>query len=180
MNYWVGIFSLCILSAFSIAPTSSTDLYTINFQEAWHDLESNKERQKQFGGKWIWAGTITFVKKAKTSIHLSHLCLRWNGTYIPALTASLYKPRQDKKCIPIQEYFIADAQWIPSTQTLLFTFDTKQMLGAVTEFYLVLTVAEKTETALKSGAFVLEKTCLPVQFQHYLETEQLAFSLMPL
>lgn len=131
----------------------------------WQDLESNAENAKQFGGKWILAGNITFKKKAKDTVHLNRIYLQWEGSPIDNLVASLYKCEPDKEFLPIQENLICDGLWNKAQQTLMLNFDKKETLGFTNIFNLVLTVPENLEHTLKRGSFDLMPTYLPEPFK---------------
>jgi len=131
----------------------------------WQDLESNAQKAEQFGGKWILAGSITFKKKAKDTVHLNRIYLQWEGESIENLVASLYKTETDKPFLPIQENLICDGLWNKAQQTLMLNFDKKETLGFTNTFNLVLTVPEKLEDTLKKGSFDLLPTYLPEPFK---------------
>ena len=94
----------------------------------WKDLESNHDKAKEFGGKWILAGSITFKKKAKDTVHLNRIYLQWNGQHIENLCGSLYNTDPDKDFLPIQENVVCDSVWNKCQQTLMLNFDKKETL----------------------------------------------------
>lgn len=147
----------------------------------WQDLESNEEKAKQFGGKWILAGSINFKKKAKDTVHLNRIYLEWKGSPIEHLTASLYKCESDKEFLPIQENLVCDGIWNKAHQTLMLNFDKKETLGFSNTFNLVLTVPEDLENTLKKGAFSLMSTYLPEPFKlcAHKQSLSLTFSVPP-
>lgn len=155
--------------------------FTISIEPSWENLEHNHEKNMQFGGKWMLAGTITFKKKkADEAVHLHKLELHWHGASIDALIASLYKKNFDptkKEFLPIQDYLVCDGTWNKTKQTLLLNFENKHTLGPIETFYLVLTVPETIEHALKGGFFSLESNCLPDPFKKCMQGNTLALAL---
>jgi len=155
--------------------------FTISIEPSWDNLEHGNDKSSQFGGKWILAGSITFKKKkADEAVHLQTLLLHWHGISIDTLSASLYKKNFDptrKDFLPIEDYLVCDGTWNKKKQTLVLDFNTKQTLGTVETFYLVLTVPESVEPALKDGFFSLEPTCLPEPFKKCIDTNTLALAL---
>ena len=131
----------------------------------WNNLEHTTERIQQFGGKWILAGSITFKKKAKDTVHLNQLSLRWKGPKLQQLLGSLYKKELDKEFIPIEDNLICDGSWNKAKQTLQLKFNEKQTLGPINIFYLVLTVPEPVEPLVKQGQFDVISTSLPEQYK---------------
>lgn len=131
----------------------------------WQDLESNEKKVKEFGGKWILAGSITFKKKAKDTVHLHRIYLQWNGDRIESLSGSLYKADADKPFLPIQENLVCDGVWNKCQQTLMLNFDKKETLGFANTFNVVLTVPDQLEETLKSGYFNLMPNYLPEPFK---------------
>jgi hypothetical protein len=156
--------------------------FTISIEPSWKNLEHDDEgKSSQFGGKWILAGTITFKKKkADEAVHLHKLELHWHGAQIETLITSLYKKNFDpmkKDFLPIEDYLLCDGIWNKTKQTLLLNFESKQTLGPIETFYLVLTVPEQIEHTLKGGFFSLESTCLPDQFKKCTQGNSLALAL---
>lgn len=157
-----------------ITPTMAQALpvedFNVILQAQWQDLEHNAPKAKDFGGKWILAGSITFKKKVKDTVHLSKLYLQWQGKSIENLVASLYRKNNEDKFMPIQENLICDGQWNKTQQTLLLNFDKRETLGPVNTYYLVLTVPDVLEPTLKKGSFDVMVASLPEPFKdcaHY-------------
>jgi len=177
----LNILVLLLLSPSGLYPaTQPTDDYTITMQSTWKDLEQDPQQSKKFGGKWILAGTITFKKKAKDTIHLNRLYLQWEGPRkIENLVASLYTSESEAEFLPIQENLVCDGIWNKCRQTLIFNFDEAESLGWRNNFYLVLTVQDQLEPLLKMGKFSLVSTMLPEPFQECVSDAQLCFDYNP-
>jgi hypothetical protein len=127
----------------------------------WEDLERNKTKITQFGGKWIVVGSITFKKKSKDPIFLTKIDLHWNGAPLEKLTGSLYDKPLDKEFMAIEDVLLCDGCWNKTAQTLILKFNSKKPLNAVNIFYIVLTVPEQLEPTLKHGSFDITATSLP-------------------
>jgi hypothetical protein len=154
-----------LIACSSVHAATPAHDFNIIVQAQWQDLENNEQRVKDFGGKWILAGSITFKKKAKDTVHLSKLYLQWQGSKIENLVASLYRKTDETKFLPIQENLICDGLWNKSDQTLILNFERKETLGPVNTYYLVLTVPETLEPTIKQGSFDVLVACLPAPFQ---------------
>lgn len=156
---------LCALSIHGIK-TNTDDAYSISMQPCWKCLDDGSPGScKQFGGKWVLVGNITFKKRSlKDSLYLQQLTLMWHGPHINQLSASLYKKNFDptkKEFLPIDEYLVCDGMWNKAKQALILTFDAKQTVGALEVFYLVLTVPDGLEYILQQGSFHLQTSDLP-------------------
>ena len=171
--YFIPIFLLTTTS--SLYTTANE--FSVVLEPKWENLEQNTKKTKEFGGKWILVGSITFKKNSKEPVNLSKIYLNWQGETIENIVGSLYKKKSDKNFIPIQDYLICDSAWNKTKQTLILKFDEKQTLGPTTTFYLVLTIPENIETALKKGSFVIEKEYLPEQFKMYALQNNLPLAL---
>ncbi|MDR3549880.1 MAG: hypothetical protein P4L31_00565 [Candidatus Babeliales bacterium] len=144
---------------------SQLDDFDVMLTPQWQDLESNEDKAKEFGGKWILAGSITFKKKAKDTVHLHRIYLQWNGNRIESLCGSLYKAESDRSFLPIQENLVCDGVWNKCQQTLMLNFDKKETLGFANTFNLVLTVPDDLEAILKTGHFNIIPSYLPEPFK---------------
>ena len=154
--------SLILLTAATTLSASDCDVL---LAPLWDNLEKNNMHEKQFGGKWILVGSITFHKKSKLSAKLEKISLTWHGNYIDHLSGSLFKKVPDKKFMPIEDNLLCDGSWNKTEQRLILDFnDRKQTLGPRNIFYLVFTVPESIESKLKSGYFSLTQTNLPDTF----------------
>jgi len=151
--------------------------FTIHLKPTWEDLEQDRTRASEFGGKWILVGTITFKKKAKEPVLLKEIVLKWDGPHIQNLSASLYIKKPEGKFIPIEENLICDGIWNESKQYLSLLFEESQKLSAHNPFYLVLTIPQELEPILKSGAFIIKKTCLPAPFKKCVSPTELALNI---
>ncbi|MCX5922649.1 MAG: hypothetical protein NTX86_04980 [Candidatus Dependentiae bacterium] len=158
-----SIIALLVLS--NIPSTKASEDFAVILKPEWQDLESNPEKAKIFGGKWILAGSIVFKKRAKETVHLNRLYLQWQGACIDKLIGSLYRVEPDKKFIPIQDNLVCDGIWNKAQQTLMLNFDKKETIGFNNTFYLVLTVPNTLESILKKGSFSLLTSSLPEEFK---------------
>jgi len=157
---------VCVMVALPMLGKTMRRECTIVIEPKWQNLEHNYYYNTElFGGKWILAGSITFRKKSKDTIHLSKLIFRWKGTKLDNLLGSLYKKDLDKRFLPIEEFLISDSSWNRKKQMLVFNFKKQISLGPKNIFYLVLTVPEQIEPTLKQGSFVVESSGLPVAFK---------------
>lgn len=128
----------------------------------WDNIEKNNMIERDLGGKWILVGSITFHKKSKEVAKLEKISLEWHGDPIDRLSGSLYKKNPEKQFMPIEDNLVCDGSWNKVHQCLVLDFnDRKQTLGARNIFYLVFTVPESIESALKNGYFSLTHTNLP-------------------
>lgn len=150
--------------------------YAIDLQPIWQNLDSNQATTKQFGGKWILAGSITFKKRSGESVALHSLRLQWKGPRISSLFGTLYKKRDGLEFLPLEENMICDGIWLPAEQALLLPFDKKIALGLSNTFYLVLTLSEESESLLKKGMFALDERILPEPYTHLLRGQQIALA----
>lgn len=148
----------------SVAYCTHENDFTIILEPQWQNLDQNTLYTQTFGGKWILAGTIIFKKKAKETVYLSQLQLRWKGTHLEKLIASLYRKDYEKKFLAIQENLVCDGCWNKTKQILTLNFDKKEMLGPTNIYELVLTVPEELELAIRKGSFELLTQELPEQF----------------
>jgi hypothetical protein len=118
--------------------------------------------ERDLGGKWILVGSITFHKKSKEVAKLEKISFEWHGDPIDHLSGSLYKKIPEKQFMPIEDNLVCDGSWNKLNQCLILDFNNrKQTLGPRNIFYLVFTVPESIEPALKSGYFNLVQTNLP-------------------
>ena len=148
----------------------------IHLEPIWQNLETNPAKIKQFGGKWILIGSITFKKRSRDTIYLNNLHLCWQGKPINNLIGTLYKKTAGKDFLPIEENVVCDGAWNNQQQKLLLTFDKQFALGLNNTFYLVLTVPETLEPDLRQGSFTLDEKSLPEPFKFYLHNKQLALA----
>lgn len=166
---------LLLLFCFCLNPLSGQD-YSIDLQPIWKNLEANEASAKQFGGKWILVGSITFKKRSKENVALHSLRLQWNGAHIPSLFGTLYKKVDGKTFLPLEENMICDGTWLPHQQALVLNFNKKISLGLTNTFYVVLTIPEESEALLKDGVFALDERILPEPFTNLLQGQQIAFA----
>lgn len=143
----------------------------------WKNLDSNPQRIKRFGGKWILAGSITFKKRSPEMVFLDEIQLTWKGKNIDKLMGSLYEKNNMSLFLPIEKYLVCDSMWKQSTQQLFLRFNRPLTLGAVNTFYLVLTVPEELETVLKNGRFSIEQDGLPLPYREYVKGHELSLTL---
>jgi len=176
MKYVTYLIPVFMLTAPSSLYTTTNE-FSVVLESKWENLESNTKKIKEFGGKWVLVGSITFKKNSKESVNLNEIYLSWQGETIKNLVGSLYKKKSDKDFIPIQDYLICDSAWNKTKQTLILKFDEKQTLGPTTTFYLVLTIPEEIEKIVKKGSFVVEKEYLPEQFKVYALQHNLSLAL---
>jgi hypothetical protein len=167
---------LIFMSLSSAVIADSLEDFNVILAPQWHDLEYSQEKAKQFGGKWILAGSITFKKKAKDTVHLSRIYLQWEGLPIENLVASLYKTDSDKPFLPIQENLVCDGVWNKAQQTLMLNFEKKETLGFTNIFNVVLTVPDELEPTLKNGSFNVLPTSLPEPFKEYAHEHSLSLT----
>lgn len=157
---------------------ANTKNFNVILEPTWQDLERNAQKSKDFGGKLILVGTITFKKKESVEpVYLNHLELIWQGETIDNLISSLYKKNLDpdkKDFIPIEDYLVCDGIWNKKKQTLILNFDHKHTLGPINTFYLVLTVPDNLERSLQNGSFCIEKQCLPYRLKQSIQHDSLA------
>lgn len=137
-------------------------------ESKWNNLEQTHEKEKQFGGKLILVGSITFRKQCKDCIKIDKLVLEWHGKNLDTLCGSLYRKLPEKEFVPIQENLVCDATWNKAAQSLVLDFENKQTLNTLNIFYVVLTVPDNMEQTLKNGHFTLRDTTLPEQI-HFSE-----------
>lgn len=155
---------------------SSNEDFQVLLEPKWENLQNSGET-KEFGGKWILLGSITFKKKSKEDVKLHKMYLKWHGQRIKDLNASLYKKTPDKRFLPIEENLVCDSYWNPKGQTLVLNFNKKHRLGAVDVFYLVLTVPKNMERKLKNGHFTIQEQCLPGPFKGCAVDHKLALAV---
>lgn len=153
--------------------------YEIEVKSNWQDLEKSPQKIKQFGGKWIWAGTFTFKKRSKEPIYLNSLDIQWNGQTIKNLTGTLFTKDPDKDLLPIEENLISDGKWNQKQQILHFTFNKKIKINTLQTFCLVLTIPKNLENTLQKGKFTLNKYSLPYQFKKVTQRKKLSFFARP-
>jgi len=173
-SYRITAMSICC----TLFAASRIDDFVITLDPTWKNLECDHTKCKEFGGKWVIIGSITFRKKAKEPVNLTRLHLQWHGTHLDTLVGSLYKKPDDKDFLAIQENLICDGIWDATKQTLLFNFDQKQTLGLTNVFYVVLTIPDTVEPYIKQGNFELITHYLPEQFQPT-ANQQLSLAYVP-
>lgn len=154
-----------IFCMFTQLLASEQDNFQVILEPFWQDLENNDQKAQEFGGKWILAGSITFKKKAKDTLHLRKIYLQWHGKNIENLNATLYLKDDDEKFLPIQDNVVCDGIWNKAQQTIMLNFEEDHTLGPTNIFYLVLTVPKKIEPILKKGYFALLPTYLPEPYK---------------
>lgn len=153
------------------------EAFRVVLEAKWQDLENNAQRSKQFGGKWILAGSIVFKKRSSDTIFLDEIQLSWKGKKIDNLIASLYEKNATGSFLPIEKYHLCDSIWKYSTQQLFLKFNHPFSLGAVNTFYLVLTVPQEIENKLKCGHFCITQHGLPFPYREYVGTHNLSLAL---
>lgn len=151
----------------------------VHINSKWEDLEHSTHRTKQFGGKWIWAGTFVFKKRSRNPISLESLDITWEGQKISKLTGTLFKQEPNKEFLPVESTLISDGQWNSTQQTLHFHFPKKENLNPVHIFCLVLTIPRKLEPVLRKGHFVVNQKTLPLEFKEVTKNKTLSFALKP-
>jgi len=152
------------------------DLYGIQVETKWENIEQNEEKIKQFGSKWLLVGGITFKKKSKDSVNLSKLSLRWRGPKLCNITGSLYKKNPDRPFLAIEDQLLCDGIWNKTKQTLIFNFNEEQSLGPLNIFYVTLTVPAEIEALVKNGSFALDATGLPTPYRRRARNTQLVLA----
>ncbi len=168
----------CLLNvALLQAQLPDADDFQLIIEPKWQNLEMDSTQSDKFGGKWLLVGSITFRKKAKESVNLTQLELRWNGQEINDLLGSLYRKDPDKDFLPIEDNLVCDGTWNKTRQLLKLTFDEKETLGLVNIFYLVLTIPETMEPLVKKGSFEIVQRSLPEPFRLATLSHKLSLSL---
>lgn len=153
--------SLILITAAATSPIGASDC-DILLAPRWDNLEKNSVNQNRFGGKWMLVGSITFRKTSKQSAKLGKISLQWHGDHIQNLSGSLFKKIPEKSFMPIDDNLLCDGSWNKKEQCLILDFHNKQQtLGPRSIFYLVFTIPEAIEGALKNGHFSLAQTNLP-------------------
>lgn len=163
------IFLFTLVAATTSFPQEVCTLCQINLEPKWENIEKNT-KTKEFGGKWMLVGSITFRKKSgvKEKCCLETMILKWNGSPVEKLQGSLYVKLPEKNFLPIEENVLSDGQWNTADQTLTFAFtERKQTLGPINVFYVVLTIPEELEPILQNGSFSLVTNTLPEPFQQF-------------
>ncbi len=156
---------LVIIASSSLHATIPSDCL-LSVAPHWDNIERNCTHEKEFGGKWMLVGSITFRKKSKEQTKLETMKLAWHGKRINHLDGSLYKKLPDKKFLPIEQNLVCDSAWNKARQELILNFKhNKQTLGPISIFYLVLTVPHEMEDTLRKGHFSVVKKELPALFQ---------------
>ena len=175
MKLLLSIAYLCLAGFHVALSAAENDDFKVILEPMWKDLENNEKKAEEFGGKWILAGSITFKKRAKDTLHLNKIYLQWRGAPIENLVASLYYKEDDEKFLPIQSNLICDGTWNRGLQTLLLDFEEKKTLGPTNIYYLVLTVPNNLEIIIKDGSFNLLPNALPEPYK--VVTKKRKFSL---
>jgi hypothetical protein len=156
---------LVIIASSSLQAATPSDCL-LSVEPHWDNIESNCTHEKEFGGRWMLVGSITFRKKSKEQTKLETMKLSWHGKHIDHLYGSLYKKLPDKKFLPIEQNLVCDSAWNKARQELILNFKhNKQTLGPINIFYLVLTVPHEMEDTLRQGHFSVVKKELPAPFQ---------------
>lgn len=172
-RFWL----LAIISSQCVAGNVSTNYY-VHLEPQWVNLDPKSEHEKQFGGKWVLVGSITFRKKSREDIKLEHLALKWHGEQLDNLSGSLYKKLPEKDFIPIEDNVLSDSTWNKADQMLVFDFkQRRQTLGPLNIFYLVLTIPESVHNKLQHGHFSLTHTHLPEPYQEFARSNPLNLAL---
>lgn len=127
--------------------------------------------------KWVIAGTITFKKRSKEPVALTHLDLYWKGAFIHNLFGSLYRLPHEKDFLPVEEHLVCDGTWNRAKQLLKLSFSKKQSLGPTNSFCLVLTMPEAMEPILKHGSFSISNNSIPEQFRDTINKNNLSLCL---
>lgn len=168
-----------LISAAVVAQSlrAAQEPFKVIVEPKWHNLDLDPLRTKQFGGKWILAGSITFKKHSTEAVFLDGIQLSWKGEKIDQLIGSLYEKNEAGEFLPIEKYFVCDSCWKKSTQQLFLNFEHPLTLGAINTFYLVLTVPEDIEPILKNGSFYIEQAGLPLPYRDYVKDHELAIAL---
>jgi len=161
----------------ALTTNADQEPFKVLLEAKWENLDSNPQRIKKFGGKWILVGSITFKKRSSEVLFLDEIQLTWEGDQIPRLTGSLYQKNDTSAFLPIEKYFLCDSLWKSSTQQMLLKFHQPITLGSVNTLYLVLTVPEELENKLKKGKFKLEHVGLPMRYRQYVEGHSLSIAL---
>ncbi len=159
------------------AMKAEQEQFKVLVEPKWHNLETDTDRTKLFGGKWILAGSITFKKRSTEAVFLDGIQLSWKGANIEQLTGSLYEKNETGAFLPIEKNCVCDSSWKKSTQQLFLHFDHPLTLGAINTFYLVLTVPENIEPILKNGSFHIEQAGLPLPYREYVKDHELSIAL---
>jgi len=170
----------CGVICTSLANTTNQEPFKILLEPKWVNLDTNPERAKEFGGKWILAGSITLKKRSPEVLFLDKMKLTWEGEKIEKLIGSLYEKNDMMEFLPIEKYLLSDSMWKSSTQQMILHFHRPLTLGAINTLYLVLTVPEELENILKKGKFTLEHVNLPVQYRHHVKGQELSIALSDL
>lgn len=173
----ISMFILFFAQVCSRIGAVTFDDFQVILEPMWENLQQSPRMAKEFGGKWMLVGSITFKKKSKEDVRLENMYLKWNGARINNLTASLYRKTPDKKFLPIEENLVCDSCWNRKAQTLVLNFNKKQRLGAVDVFYLVLTVPRSIEKKLKNGHFTIQEQCLPDPFKACARRDELTLAV---
>jgi len=170
-------YAFLLSAALAVSAIQTKEAFKVILEAKWQNLQNDPQKIELFGGKWILAGSITFKKKSSEIIFLDQIQLTWKGEPIAHLIGSLYEKNDTSSFLPIEKYLVCDSQWKKSTQQLLMEFKEPLTLGAVNTFYLVLTVPEKIEQALKNGEFHIEQTGLPLRYREYVKNKHLSIAL---
>lgn len=151
--------------------------FQVELKAKWKNLDTNPKRIKQFGGKWIVVGSITFKKRSSEILFLDEMKLSWEGEPLPNLVGSLYEKNDLAPFLPIEKYLLSDSAWKRSSQQMVLKFHRPLTLGPINTLYLVLTVPQELEDKLKKGTFKLEHVGLPVHYRHYVQGQELSIAL---
>ncbi len=154
-----------ILCAMIVSSLHAYNDFELVIEPHWHNLESVKSTTEKFGGKWMLVGSLTFHKKAKEQVDLNRIYLRWKGPELDNLVGSLYRKDLDKQFIPLQKNLMCDGTWCKKQQVLKLTFDQTHSLRPTNTFYLVLTIPQEREAAIRKGHFEVVQQTLPQPYQ---------------
>jgi len=180
VGWLMKVLRYALLLGATLAPftiKTQQEEFRVVLEAKWKDLENNAQKRKQFGSKWILAGSIVFKKRSSDIIFLDEIQLTWKGKKINNLIASLYEKNDTGSFLPIEKYHLCDSMWKLSTQQLFLKFNRPFALGAVNTFYLVLTVPEEIETKLKCGHFCITQHGLPFPYRKYVGSHNLSLAL---
>lgn len=156
--------------------------YQLAIKPSWQILNERTQITDQLGGNWVLVGILTFKKKAKENIFLDQLEIQWKGESIASLPSTLYKKQADKPFLPLQDYVICDGIWNSARQEILFKLEKPYQLNGSTCFYLVFTIPDHLEPAIRKGSFTIKHTTLPEALKTCLETKRcsLSFETVPM
>lgn len=128
------------------------DMFYLSSTTTWFEYALNSAVPMINEKKWAWIGLITF--KIKVPMKLEQLSLRWHGSMLKHLQASLYQKKEtDPKLIPVEKNLVCDGVWNPQAQEL--TFNVNQKVVSINNYYLLLSFPAQDEKFIKKGHFAL-------------------------